>query len=370
MLDIAGRRIESTSSGKLRIGLIGCGSHAFRNVHPTLQFLPVEVVGACDLDGDKAALFARQFGAADSFTDHRRLLECDVDAVLIVTNYDERGRPRYPALAADALRAGKHVWMEKPPAATVAELDALQEHAGDRVVRVGFKKMFAPANVKARSLMDADDFGRPMLATLQYPTFIPAVEDFGRYAAGNYLNSVVGFLDHLCHPVSLLVSLFGRPATLVYQRSASGAGSAVFTFVSGLIATLQLTHGAPANGGMERTHIVSDRGRAITVENNTHVTYGRDPPTPAGQGYGTTPSYFTGEPGEVSSVWTPEFSLGQLYNKALFLLGYYGELDAFVSACAGRPASPRGTLADARVITGIFEAFAEGPGRVIPLDHL
>ena len=106
-LDIAGR---PTTSPKIRAGFIGCGSHAFRNVYPTFQFAPVELVATCDLDADKAAAYARQFGAERSYNNHTKMLaEEKLDAVFIVTNYDDQGRPRYPALAADCLRAGKHV---------------------------------------------------------------------------------------------------------------------------------------------------------------------------------------------------------------------------------------------------------------------
>src|SRR5512140_2558542 len=103
-LDIAGR---PTSARHIRAGFIGCGSHAFRNVYPTFQFAPVNLIATCDLDADKAASFARQFGAERSYTDHRKMIESEkLDAVFIVTNYDENGRPRYVKLATDCVRAG------------------------------------------------------------------------------------------------------------------------------------------------------------------------------------------------------------------------------------------------------------------------
>jgi len=65
-------------------------------------------------------------------------------------------------LAIDCLRAGRHVWMEKPPAATCAEIERMQAASREsgRGVMVGFKKMFFPANEQAKALMDAPDFGR------------------------------------------------------------------------------------------------------------------------------------------------------------------------------------------------------------------
>jgi len=364
-IDFRGKLVDEP---EVRAAFLGCGSHAFRNIYPTFQFAPVKLVATCDLVLEKAQAFAARFGAAEAYSDHRRMLaEEKLDAVFIVTGYDPEGRPVYPRLAIDCLRAGCHVWIEKPPAASCAEIEAMQAaaRAAGKQVLVGMKKMFFPANEKAKELAASEDFGRATLALLQYPQGSPAVEDFDAYLRGRRpVKSVVGFLDHLCHPTSLMVYLLGMPATLFYERSASGSGVATFTYASGAVASIALTAGASLNGGMERTTIVSDRGRHIVVDNNVRVSYHRGPPDLA---YGASPAYYTGTAAQTTAVWEPEFSLGQLYNKGLFLLGYYGEVNEF--ACAilqGRPPA-KGTLEQAWQVTRIFEAFAEGPGKRVPL---
>lgn len=357
---------------EIRAGFIGCGSHAFRNLYPTFQFAPVNLVATCDLDLARAKAFAAKFGAQAAYADYRAMLEREeLDAVFIVAGYDERGRPLYPKIAMDCLAAGCHVWMEKPPAATCAELEAI-EHAAQRsgkAAMVGLKKMFFPANEKARELMSAPDFGRAQLALLQYPQYVPTQDELKRYLGGERVNGAIGFLDHLCHPASLMVFLLGMPAGLHYERSDSGAGVATFTFASGAIAALALTHGSSRDGGMERTTIVADSGKHLVVDNNLRVTLHRSPPYAAGTGYGSAPNYYTGAPGQATASWEPEFSLGQLYNKGLFLLGYYGEVNEFARAILeGRPPA-KGTLRQAWQVTRIFEAFAEGPGKAIPLQE-
>ena len=349
---------------KIKVGFIGCGSHAFRNVYPTFQFAPVQLVATCDLNPEKAAAYAKQFGADRSYSNHHEMLNAeDLDAVFIVTNYDEQGRPRYPKLAADCLKAGRHVWMEKPAAASSEDLVRLREQAGERNVMVGLKKMFFPANQKAQELMHTPDFGAAMMAQIQYPMPIPTQSEFDRYMQGREnLPSVVSFLDHLCHPVSLLLFLMGMPTTLHFQRTSSGAGVAMFSYADGRLATISLTHGSA--GPMERTTIVSDRGRQIIVDNNIRVTYHRDVP---GYQYGASPSHFLGTPEQTSAVWEPEFSLGQLYNKALFLLGYYGEVTEFANAILEKRKIVKAHLDHAIQATRIFEAFAEGPGKTIVL---
>lgn len=357
-------RLEDTP--QIRAGFIGCGSHAFRNIYPTFQFAPVDRVAVCDLDIERAEAFARQFGARKAYSNHHQMLEAEnLDAVFIVVGYDSNGRPLYPSIAQDCLRAGVHVWIEKPPAASAAELESLKAEAqsAGKNVLCGLKKMFFPANEKAHELMGHPDFGTPSLALLQYPQGIPLADEIAAYMQGANPGGVVGFLDHLCHPVSLLLYLLGMPNTLIYSRSASSAGIATFQFASGAVASLALTHGQSMNQGMERTVIVSDRGRHITVDNNHRVTYHKVGPV----GYGDNPDFFKGGPGEASTAWEPEFSLGQLYNKGLFLLGYWGEVNEFAESILQNRPPAKAHLDHCIQATKIFEAFAQGPDHLIPL---
>jgi predicted dehydrogenase len=123
-----------------------------------------------------------------------------LDAVFIVTNYDEKARPIYPRLTRDCLEHGCHVFIEKPPAATSGELIALKELASakGREVMVAFKKMFFPANEKAKELTEEASFGGISMSLLQYPQYIPTQQEFNDYINGQPVWSVCGFLDHLC----------------------------------------------------------------------------------------------------------------------------------------------------------------------------
>jgi predicted dehydrogenase len=362
-IDFHGRVVDEA---EIRVGFIGCGSHSFRNLYPVFQFAPVNLVATCDLDGRKAEKFAAKFGAQSAYSNYEEMLEKEnLDAVFICTGYDHRGRPLYPSLALESLQRGCHVWMEKPPAASCDEIRRMQEAAkaaGKNVV-VGLKKMFFPANEKAKELMSSADFGKTQLVTLQYPQYVPSLEEFDDYIHHGKRNAVVGFLDHLCHPASLLIGLLGMPESLYYERSDSGAGLATFRYASGAIASIILAHGASLNGGMEHTTIVSDKGQHITVVNNTRVTLHRTPPL----GYGDVPSFYTGTPDQASTVWEPEFSLGQLYNKGLFLLGYYNEINEFARSILEDRPPAKGTLEHAWQVTRIFEGFAEGSGKRISL---
>ena len=125
---------------RLRIALVGCGGQAFRNLLPSLHYAPVELVATCDISGDRAAAYARHHAAARSYTDYETLLECEaadaIDAVLLATGYDANGRPLYPGQATRAMEAGLHVFMEKPPAASVGEIEAQRDAGSDQLALI------------------------------------------------------------------------------------------------------------------------------------------------------------------------------------------------------------------------------------------
>ena len=90
------------------------------------------------------------------------------------------------------------------------------------------------------------------------------------------------------------------PDSLYYERSANAA-VALFTFSCGTVASLAFTHGASKNAGMERTTIVSDADKHITVENNVRISYHRN----AARGYGNVPDYYVDTPalGTLEQAW-------------------------------------------------------------------
>jgi len=338
---------------RIRCGFVGCGGHAWRNVYPTFQYAPVDLRAVCDLDLSRAEAFARQFGAPRACASHREMLEAEnLEAVFIVTGYDERGHPQSVPLALDALAAGCHVWMEKPPAASVAEVEAMREAAAraGRTVMVAFKKMFFPSIVKAREIMGRPEFGPATSVSIRYPQPLP--DEAGRRDD----RAMVGFLDHLVHPASILLYLMGRFRSVWFRREeANGGAVAMLRFESGALGSLHLAAGQSGTSPLERLEVVG-RGSNLVVENGVRLTWYR-PGSPGP--YGRAPSYLTDDD-QAPLHWEPEFSLGQLYNKNLFLLGYVQEVQAFCRCVLEGLAPDRAGLDDALEILRLYEAF-RGP---------
>jgi len=357
---------------RLRAGFVGCGDHSFRNVYPALRYLPVDLVAVCDLDAGRAARVARTFGAERDYTDLGTMLDdSGLDCAFVVTGFERRGkraRLTHPDLVVQCLEAGVATWVEKPAVATLDDVARIRKAmaASGKAFGVGHKKAFAPANVKLKELVDRPEFGAVRSMTLRYAQPIPPLEALAApQADGDWLSPWQHFfLDHLCHPLAVLRLVGGPVRSLYYERAETGHGMALFTMVSGAVASLHLPNNYAMRSIQERTEVAGDGGVAC-VENNIRVTWSPNPSRETLGTYGRE-ALFTKD-GAESLVWEPEFSLGQLYNKGLFLLGYYHELAAFCDAVLeGRPVEV-GSIDDAEEAIRIYDAFAEGPGRVVDL---
>ncbi|MCI0463899.1 MAG: Gfo/Idh/MocA family oxidoreductase [Gemmataceae bacterium] len=107
---------------RIRLGIIGVAGQGNYNLSNVRQ---EEIVALCDVDEERAAPVRKQFPDARFCQDYRRLLDQkDVQAVVISTP-DHMHAP----IAVAALRAGKHVYCEKPLAHSVHEVRAIVEAA-------------------------------------------------------------------------------------------------------------------------------------------------------------------------------------------------------------------------------------------------
>lgn len=339
---------------RIPIAFIGAGGHSYRNVYPSFQYAPVDLRAICDIDQSRAEHYARMFGAQQTYRDHREMLEREKPtAVFIVTSYDEDGRVQATDLALDCLEAGAHVWMEKPTAASVAEIHRLEEAAAtaDRFVMTGLKKIFTPAMEKLKQIISSAEFGGVSSVFVRYPQSLPAPE------RRDHLPAMQGFLDHIYHPAAILHYLMGPISRFSYEWEPNAGGSvAALRFASGAVGTLQLAAGAAVTSPLERVEVVG-RGANVVVENCVRLTYYRPG---ARLPYGRSASFVV--PDEVAPLhWEPEFSLGQLYNKNLFYLGYVPEILHFCESVLNKTPPERGTLADALAIMRLFEAYQRVP---------
>jgi len=336
------------------LGVTGNAMHAFRNFLPSLPYAPVELVAVWDPDGDRAAAFARQFGAPQSFTDLDALFhDAAPEAVLIGGDGFTDEEPLNADLMRRALEAGCHAWTDKPLAAHVATartLIALRDRVG-KVAAVGMKTMYYPAHVAMTDIVRDPAFGRPTTFTIRYPLHVPHAPDLP--LSETVVRSCLG---HIWHPLGAVQRVLGPIAAIAFRPAPVGTGGvATATLAVGTVGTLHFSVGQSGTSPLERFEVVGE-GANVVVENAVRVTYYR----PGSTGpYGRTPTFVT-DADHAPLVWEPEMTLSVLYNTNNFFQGSAPSIIAFAAAALGGPSLLHGTLEDAADTLAVFEALRAG----------
>lgn len=141
----------------IKVGIIGCGywgGNLIRNFSSTPGW---EVSLVCDQNNAAAAKMKMRYPVSGTVADATALIRSpDVDAVVIATSIDQ-----HYALAAEALREGKHVLVEKPMASSSGEAQALVRLAQKkkRILMVDHTFLYTGAVRKIRELIQRGDLG-------------------------------------------------------------------------------------------------------------------------------------------------------------------------------------------------------------------
>lgn len=139
----------------MRIGVVGCGHWGSKHVRVLHNLDEVHKVVGIDPFVERLAKLCRVFPAMEPVTSLEAALP-DVDAVVIATP------PRsHAAIALQALRAGKHVLIEKPLATSTVEGRQMVAEAArvGRILQVGHTFEHNPAVWKLRELIDDGELG-------------------------------------------------------------------------------------------------------------------------------------------------------------------------------------------------------------------
>lgn len=236
--------------GALRVGIVGAGNISGQYSASLARLPQLQVTAVCDLQADRAAALAGQHDGARVLDLPGLLAAGDVDAVLVLT---------LPATHADvtlaALAAGKHVYVEKPLAASVAEGREVVKAAAGAGLRVGC----APDTVlgtgvqTARAAVDDGRIGVPHSATAFMTTpgherWHPGPEFYYRPGGGPLLDMGPYYLTSLVQllgPVARVVGASARPSATRTIGSGPRAGTSFdVTVDSTITGILEHTSGA------------------------------------------------------------------------------------------------------------------------------
>ena len=225
----------------LRAGFIGAGGFARHTLYPALHFAPIALQAICELDEERAKNVLGKFGTGQWYTDYHQMWENeDIEAMIICTGPQAR-----QSLVCEALEAGYHVFVPKPPAETLAAATEIAEVANrtNKVVMVNFQRRFSLGVRRAMEIMGGDSFGK-------------VTQLLGSFCSGNYRSRLaktgatvdcgaaqVYLLDFAIHYFDLIRYIGGEvKAVSSFHNEIGGQGAFAVTlqFESGAVGTLQL----------------------------------------------------------------------------------------------------------------------------------
>lgn len=145
-------------STKIRVGIVGCGYWGPNLARNLSQTADCELAVLCDASEQRLRHMRRLHPSVAATTRFEDVLENSaIDAVVVATPVRF-----HHSMAKACLLAGKHVFIEKPLARTVAEGEELVELAETKglVLMVGHTFMFSPAVNRMKEIIDSGDIGK------------------------------------------------------------------------------------------------------------------------------------------------------------------------------------------------------------------
>ena len=145
------------------VSFVGAGNYASRVLIPAFRKTGVSFTSIITNGGVNSSYHGAKNGFLRASTDFDEALSHDTDAVVIATQHNLHAEQ-----VVAALRAGKHVFVEKPLALKHSELDAVRAaySVSNRIIMVGYNRRFAPHIQKMKSLLSMTTAPKTFVMTM------------------------------------------------------------------------------------------------------------------------------------------------------------------------------------------------------------
>ena len=258
---------------RIRCGVIGLGWFGEHHVD-TLKELPAcELTAVCTRTKKRLDEIATKYKVPKRFTDYREMLaDGDIDMVTVVTHVGDHYR-----ITVDALRANKHVFLEKPMAATEKECEGIVKEAArtDRCFMVGHICRFDTAYALAKEEIESGAIGDIIS--------MHAKRNLAKWVTESHLHKISALFGDGIHDFDLMLWYTGAKPQSVFAMTRNtrpelpydDLGWAMFRLDSGCIAVVENVWCLPDNAPFAidaKMEIVGTEG-AIYIDNSgTHYT--------------------------------------------------------------------------------------------------
>ena len=249
---------------KTRYGVIGLGWFGEKHCEALAALPQVELHSLCTRTESRLGEVADRFNVLRTFTDYRAMLaDPELDAVSVVTMWDQHVAPTVAAL-----EAGKHVFLEKPMASTVADCERIvtAAEAADGAFMVGHICRFNPRYAAAKEAIESGRIGRviSMYARRNIPAAV--TEDI--------LDKIGPIIGDGVHDTDLMLWYSGDPIVSAYAQTVDVRGKrnpdlgwTMYRFASGATGVLENVWCLPDRTAFQ----IDERMEIIGTEGSIHI---------------------------------------------------------------------------------------------------
>jgi predicted dehydrogenase len=253
----------------IRLVFLGCGKIARAHAKRLRRHRKDVEIGFASRDRARAEAFARELGGS-AFGSYAEAIEAtDVDAVAVVTPPSS-----HTELALAALAAGKHVVLEKPPAATASDLDriAAAAQAAGKQVFVAENYQYKPLLHRLRSLLADGVIGDVLFIQVNALKKQAAADDWRDDPAlalgGALYEGGIHWIDFMASLGLTVRGVRGLRPALPPGASVERSMLVSFDYAEGAVGTLAYSWEVPATAKGLRLSKIYGREGSITFETN------------------------------------------------------------------------------------------------------
>lgn len=242
----------SLSLGSINLAFIGAGNYSSRVLIPNFKSTRrVNLHTIVSSGGTSSGIIGKKNGFKFISSDEHDALSEEVDAVIIATRHNDHSRQ-----IISSLKHNKHVFVEKPLALNLTEIDAIEKayNNSKQILTVGYNRRFSPFAKKVKSAIDKYSEPKNIIMTMN-AGFIPSEHWTQNEKVGG--GRIVG---EACHYIDLMRFFVGSKITN-YHASKLGKNDFHETVDDKCIITLEF-----ADGSVGSIHYLSNGGKSFPKE--------------------------------------------------------------------------------------------------------
>ena len=251
------------------VGFVGAGNYASRMLIPAFKAAGAQLHSIATSGGINGVVHGEKAGFSEATTDTAAMIaHPEINTIAIVTRHNSHSR-----FVVDALRAGKHVFVEKPLAISLDELSQVKQAYNATEIKpqlmVGFNRRFSPQVQKMKALLNAVKEPKSFIMTMNAGA-IPSehwTQD-NNVGGGRIIGEACHFIDLMrylagCEIVSVQARRMGDTP---HQQVTEDKAAIILGFADGSFGTIHYLANGAASFPKERIEVFT-AGRVLQLDN-------------------------------------------------------------------------------------------------------